>query len=155
MFNILKIQNKLDEIKKNRKGFTLMEIVVVMAVIAILVLLAMPDLRNTIFSSKKTACQSDIRTMGDAIVKYYAEIGSMPEANDISGLREILINKKEVNGTTYGPWMKKNMSTKDPWGNEYEVDLEDPTDFDIISKGPNPGQADSEIRYTTLGTKEK
>lgn len=138
---------------KKSKGFTLIELMVVIAIIAILVMVAMPDLKSTIFGSKVTAAQSNIKVIGDATLKYYTEMGTLPDAGDITSLREILVNKKDFNGQSYGPWLKKNMDTKDPWGNEYKIEFESDGDFDIISSGPDSSDSSSEIRYTTLGNK--
>ena len=139
---------------KEKKGFTLIELIVVIVIIAILVVAAMPELKSTIFGSKRTSCESDLKVMGDATMKYYTEVGTLPPASNITELREILTNKQMINGQDYGPWMKKNMKTTDPWNNEYQIEFSSGGDFDIYSEGPTDTDTKQELRYSTLGNRK-
>ena len=155
MLNTL-LNRKKDLLLKGKKknAFTMIELIIVIVIIAILVAVAMPDFISTIFSSKVTSAESNIKVIGDATLKYYTEMGKLPEANSINDLREILIKKEEKDGMTYGPWMKNNMSVTDPWGHPYEyIPDDDGMNFDIVSKGPD-GQ-NQPVRYSSLGSKKK
>ncbi len=135
---------------KERSAFTLIEVIFVIIVIGVLVALATSDLANTLFNTRVTACESDIKTMGEAVMKYYAETGRIPDVADIDELKEELTRDDfEIEGRKYGPWMTENMNTKDPWGNDFIWKHEGGSKYDICSNGdPDKPQ---EICYRTLG----
>lgn len=53
---------------KNKKGFTLIEIVVVLAILAILVAVAIPVYNNTTLDAHQKVCDANIRIIKSAIV---------------------------------------------------------------------------------------
>src|SRR5262245_16847792 len=56
-----------------RNGFTLAELVVVIAVIAVLITLLFLSLRSTLDASRRAACVSNLRQLGSGITLYVAE----------------------------------------------------------------------------------
>ncbi len=161
---MLKFQNKLEQLRakhleklKNKKGFTLIELIIVIVIIAILVMVAMPDFLSTLGNSKVSATQSSIKVIGDSVTKYYSEVGKLPDAEDMDSLKKVLTNEETLRGQTYGPWLKDNVSTKDSWNNEYRYEVESSRKFDIISAGADGEfDTDDDISYNYLGqAKEK
>jgi type IV pilus assembly protein PilA len=66
----------------NRKGFTLIELIVVIAILGILALIAIPRFVGTLENSKLRAHQSNIKVIESAINLYQAEnAGTMPANN--------------------------------------------------------------------------
>lgn len=55
---------------RTRRGFTLAEALVTMAVVALLTAIIVPSLRTTIEGSRSTACQSNLRQMAVAAIGY-------------------------------------------------------------------------------------
>lgn len=55
---------------KNKKGFTLLEMVLVMTVIAVLFLLTVPSIQNVIGSVSKKGCDAQTKVVDAAIVQY-------------------------------------------------------------------------------------
>ena len=151
---LLKLRTALHEKSQSNKAFTLIELIIVIVIIAVLVAIAMPDFVSTLGNSKISSAESNIKTIGDATMQYTSEMGHTPEAASIDELKDVLTQKEEDNrGFEKGPWLKKNMSLQDPWGNDYEYEPEgDNMNFDIISHGPN-GDDSTQIRYSTLGNK--
>jgi general secretion pathway protein G len=88
-------QNQND--KKDFKGFTAIEIILAMAVAAILAAIAVPSLMSYRYSAKISAAINEIKLIETAIVSYIYDQGELPDSlNDIG----------------------KDQMT-DPWGNPY------------------------------------
>ncbi len=69
---------------KNRKGFTLVELVVVIAIIGILAGIAIPRFMEATASARGAKIVADMRTIESAVIIYYAKEGKYPasEAKD-------------------------------------------------------------------------
>ena len=65
--------------KKHSFGFTLIEILVVLAIIATLLSLVTPRYFNIIDRSKETMLRHDLATIRDAIDKFYSDNNAYPE----------------------------------------------------------------------------
>lgn len=63
-------------------GFTLMELMVVMAIIASLMTLALPRYFNSVERSREAVLRHDLAAMRDAIDKFLADRGRYPAALD-------------------------------------------------------------------------
>ena len=66
--------------RKNRKGFTLVELLVVVAIIGILAAIAVPKFSSASESARGAKIQADLRTIDSAIQIYYASAGAYPAA---------------------------------------------------------------------------
>lgn len=62
----------------NRRGFTLVEVLIVMTIIAIMASLAVPYVHKQIKRSKEAALLQNLFTVRDAIDQYYADRGQYP-----------------------------------------------------------------------------
>jgi general secretion pathway protein G len=65
-----------------QRGFTLMELMVVMAIIASLLTLALPRYYRSIDRSKEAVLRQDLAVMRDAIDKFFADRGRYPATLD-------------------------------------------------------------------------
>lgn len=61
-------------------GFTLVEMLVVLAILALLLTLAAPKYFNSIERAKEAALKQDLTTLRESIDKYYADLGRYPSA---------------------------------------------------------------------------
>ena len=66
--------------KNNKKGFTLLEMVVVVMIIAILFLLTIPNVSKVIDSVDNNACDALTRVVDSAIVQYKLTYGQYPSS---------------------------------------------------------------------------
>jgi len=71
---------KIMKNKKNKKGFTLIELIVVMAVIGILVLLAAPKFLGYTKDANVTAMQADAKILSNAALMYNIDNEKFPLA---------------------------------------------------------------------------
>lgn len=64
---------------RSGRGFTLVELLVVMAIIATLLSIVAPKYFNSLNHSKETVLRQDLNIMRDAIDKFNSDIGKYPE----------------------------------------------------------------------------
>lgn len=69
-------------LKQAKRGFTLVELMVVMAIIALLLALALPRYFNHLEKSRETILKQDLAVMRDAIDKYHGDRGRYPDSLD-------------------------------------------------------------------------
>jgi general secretion pathway protein G len=63
-----------------RRGFTLIEMLVVMVVIALLLTIAVPRYWRTLERSKEAVLKQDLSALRDSIDKFYGDTGKFPES---------------------------------------------------------------------------
>ncbi len=111
--------------------FTLMEMVVVVAILAILGGVATPLYINHLNKARHQAAQTQIKMFEDAILSYQIDTGKLPKS-----LEDLLNNSGEKKWN--GPYLAKTKTIpKDPWGNAYVYVCPGSRggDFDIMSYG--------------------
>jgi len=80
-----------------RRGFTLVELLVVMAIIATLLTIALPRYFGSVERSKEVALRQSLNTMRDAIDKFHADVGRYPEK------LEELVEKRYIRAVPVDP----------------------------------------------------
>lgn len=68
--------------RRNGRGFTLIELIVVMSIIATLLTIAVPRYFKSLQRSKEAVLRQDLSVIRDAIDKYNADQGHNPESFD-------------------------------------------------------------------------
>jgi type II secretion system protein G len=63
---------------RDQRGFTIMELLIVIVVIGILAAIAVPAYNSFTAKAQSTACKANLRTIQTVIGIYYAEHGSYP-----------------------------------------------------------------------------
>lgn len=66
--------------RKTNSGFTLIEVLVVLAIVSILLTLVSPRYFEVVERSKETTLKNDLVIMRDAIDKYYGDNGVYPDS---------------------------------------------------------------------------
>jgi len=67
-------------VNKSPRGFTLVELLVVLAIIALLVSIAAPNYVGRTAHAEEAVLREDLRIMRDAIDKHYADAGRYPDS---------------------------------------------------------------------------
>lgn len=89
-------------LKRDSKGFTLVELMVVLLIIGILVAIAIPIYNKTQAEAQKKSCQANLRTINGAIAQYQADGNDMNELDKVSDLVSAGYLKKEPTCPTSG-----------------------------------------------------
>lgn len=97
---MMKLAQAMRRMRKDEKGFTLIELMVVIVIIGILAAIAIPQFANIINNSRVKADVATGKTMKDAVDRYYTDNGSYPSPTDTSGLVGVLTTAT-TNGTVY------------------------------------------------------
>lgn len=120
-----------------KRGFTLVELLVVVAIIATLGTIAIKNVNEYLKKADETAARASVRSLSEAVTSYYTEHKKFPTT-----LTQL------VEGTDDNPPIVEGGEGAliDPWDNEYRLEKKGKR-FVIISDGPDgqPG-TDDDIR---------
>lgn len=109
------------------QGFTLIEILVVMAIIGMLAIMVAPNIFNQQAGARRDAALSQISTLEAALDTYRLDVGEYPDS--LEGLMENDSDSAAWNG----PYLRRAVPL-DPWGNEYVYEAT-ARQFTLISYG--------------------
>lgn len=101
-------------------GYSLLEILVVMAIIGSLAALVGPRLIGQVDKSKTTTAKVQIKMLEAALTDFYTEMGVLPTSSE--GL-EILVNNVSNLEGWQGPYLSVDEGESvplDPWGSPYQ-----------------------------------
>lgn len=115
------------------RGFTLVELLVVLAILGLLAGLVGPQVMKFLGTSKSKTAGLQLQNMSAALDIYRLEVGRYPTTAE--GL-EALVTSPGGAANWNGPYLKKGDVPKDPWGNEYKYQAPGSDGpFDIWSLG--------------------
>jgi len=113
--------------KHRQRGFTLLELIIVVAMIGILATMAIPSLTQSPRRAKEAVLKTNLRTLRDVINQHFADKGNYP-----SGLEE-LAESGYLRDVPRDPFT----GTNDTWELEYEEFDEEfePAETDLPEDG--------------------
>src|SRR3979411_1579234 len=99
-----------------QRGFTLVEMLVVIAIIGMIMALVGPRVLNYLSESRVKAAKIQIQSFSSALDLFYLDAGRFPSSSE--GLAALV---RPVSGVTAwnGPYVKGGTVPNDPWGNAY------------------------------------
>lgn len=100
-----------------RVGFTLIEILVVIVVLAILATLVAPNVLQHVGTARETTARSQIEMLGVALDSYRLHAGRYPSTQE--GLEALWTRPAGASASWRGPYLRRAVPL-DPWGNPYE-----------------------------------
>ena len=121
-------------------GYTLLELLVVMGILAVLTAVATPQLMGYFGKAKTQSVQLQIENIGTALELYYMENGSYPSAS--VGLKALVEAPPEAPRWN-GPYLKKAKNLLDPWGRPYQYAISE-GQYEVYSLGPT-GKATASV----------
>ena len=135
-----------DEDRRTERGFTLLELLVVLAILGLLVGLVAPAAMRQLGSSKEKIARIEIERLATNLDMYKLDVGDYPTTEQ--GLQALIAKPSGVNRWS-GPYVKGEKMPEDPWGRPYvyHAPSQRPKhDYDLYSLGPNgkaagPGDA--------------
>lgn len=141
--------------RSRRRGFTLLELLVVLAIIATLVAVVAPSIFRNVGDAKTAAAKSQLEIFGLALDAYRIDNDTYPTSDQgLAALRT-----KPTSGTLprnwRGPYLRKDVPL-DPWGRPYVYvapGVENPTSYDLYTLGRDgkAGGSDEDADITSWG----
>jgi general secretion pathway protein G len=119
--------------KRRDAGFTLIELMIVMAIIALLAAFVGPRFLGKKEQAEVQAARAQIEMFGTALDAFRLDVGRYPTSEE--GL-DALIHKPSNADRWDGPYLRKDLIPTDPWKNPYIY--KSPGDhggYDILSYG--------------------
>ncbi len=140
--------------RKPQGGFTLIEIMVVVVILAVLGALVVPKILENVDKARVTRAQSDIRAIQTALDLYRLDNFKYPTTEQ--GLQALVTQPTDPSITNYRSGGYLSALPKDPWNNPYQYVSPGANgrDYDIISYGrdgkPGGEGYDADISTSTL-----
>ncbi len=101
--------------KNNEKGFTLIEIIIVVMIMSLIATLVVPQLFKKVESSKKKIAKTQIILLENAFKMFKLDTGRYPSSEE--GFKILMNNTGNISNWD-GPYLEKGIP-KDPWDKEY------------------------------------
>jgi len=137
--------------QSSRKGFTMVELLLVLVILGVLAALVMPKFSGTSQRGRVTAAQTQISAFKTALEAFNVDMGVYPQGKN--GLNDLIQRPRDGQQNWHGPYLQNDAIPKDPWGNDYIYECpgrHNPSFFDIMSLGPSgkPGADDAICNWT-------
>jgi general secretion pathway protein G len=116
--------------RKDERGFTLIEIMIVVAIIGLIASLIMPNLLGRYEKSKEEVTRAQVEMLSSSVQAFIVDVGRCPTA-----LNELIASTEQK---WRGPYLSKKELPIDGWGREYQYKCPGEHGmFDLYSLGPN------------------
>src|SRR5574342_319027 len=131
-----------------RRGFTLIEILVVIIVLGLLAALVGPQIFGRVSEAKTATARTQIELLGLALDNYRLDNGSYPTTEQGLAALEERPTREPLPPNWKGPYLRKALPL-DPWGRPYvyrSPGEHDPSGYDLATLGRDgqPGGTDED-----------
>lgn len=122
---------------ENQNGFTVVELLVVLGIIALLAAVIAPRVIQYLSKARTDTATVQLKNLESAIELYYLDVGTYPNANQ--GLKALIETNQQTRWN--GPYLKNISGITDPWGNLYQYKFPGKHNaFDVFSLGRDNSQ---------------
>lgn len=137
---------------RGRRGFTLVEVLIVLAIIALMGALVGTNVIGELFRSQRQKAELDIETLKQAVKLYQTtEYGKLPQESDWPDF--LFEGSKNHKDSYIDVDRYENRQVNDPWGNPYIYRKLSSSEFEIVSLGMD-GQPGGEGDDADLSSKK-
>lgn len=132
---------------RSRRGFTVLEILIVLAVIGMLVALGVSQADKILGNSQESIARIYVNeTMKTPLMSYRMHMGSYPSTQE--GLQALITPPGNRADRWRGPYIDSKTVPLDPWGNPYQYrypGTKNPDKYDLYSYGPSGQEGNDDI----------
>jgi general secretion pathway protein G len=115
------------------RGFTLLELMVVLVILALLATIAAPRVTKYLSKAKTESARIQVDALGAAIDAFHLDVGRFPTQRE--GLNVLIESPPDAPGWD-GPYLKKRESLLDPWRRPYRYRQPgNHGDYDVFTLG--------------------
>lgn len=135
---ILKSLKKITSYFTEEGGFSLLELLIALAIMAIIATLAVPNILKRLDEAKVQTTKTQIKTVENLLSQYYLDNGTYPSSDQgIKALIEKPLSEPVPENYNPGGYIQGNKIPVDGWGNEflYNSPGTEGRDYEIISLG--------------------
>ena len=132
----IRYRERSDDSAQRQRGFTLLELLVVLAILGLLIGLVAPAALRQLGSAKEKIAHQAIARMEGVLDIYKLDVGTYPTTEQ--GL-QALISRPSGVARWNGPYLKGDKVPEDPWGHPfvYRSPSQRPGhEYDLLSLGP-------------------
>jgi general secretion pathway protein G len=121
--------------RRRERGFTLLELMVVVAILGLLAVLVGPEAIKLLGNTRAKTAALDIKSLSEAMELYKLDVGGYPSTED--GLAALVAKPSDADNWA-GPYIKGKKLPTDPWKKPYiyhNPSSRQGTGFDICTYG--------------------
>lgn len=149
------MSSRNDRVRRADAGFTLIEMLVIVAIIAVLAAVVAPEIFKNVGDANANAAKSQVEIFGLALDQYRLDNGAYPTTEQGLQALRAAPTTGEPPRRWRGPYLKRTVP-QDPWGRPYVYvapGRTNPSGYDLYTLGRDgaPGGEEEDADVTSWG----